>query len=82
LSRVLGYSAACNFGRGCFGAIQNAAGRSNRNVAPALSAIRHSASAPTTPAMVTISPIVPTSWNGPARYNSVRVAAIGRKNAR
>ena len=56
------YSAACSAGRGFFGAIQNAAGRSNRKLAPAVSAIRQIASAPSTPAMVTISEIVPMSW--------------------
>ena len=35
-----------------------------------------------TPAMVTISEIVPMSWISPARSSSVRVAAIGRKKAR
>ena len=46
---------------GVFGAIQNALGRSNRKLAPALSAIRQIASAPTTPATVTIREIVPMS---------------------
>ena len=76
------YSAACNAGRAFFGAIQNAAGRSNRKLAPTASAPRQIASAPSTPTMVTISEIVPMSWIGPARSSSVRVAAIGRKNAR
>ena len=61
-ARAKVYSAACSVARGFFGAIQNAAGRSNRKLAPTASASRHSASAPTTPTMVTISEIVPMSW--------------------
>ncbi len=55
------YSAACNVVRCFFGAIQNAAGRSNRKVAPDPIAISQITSAPTTPAMVTISEMVPMS---------------------
>ena len=79
---VAGYSAGCSAACGFFGAIQNAAGRSNRKLAPAVSAIRQIASAPSTPTMVTTSEIVPMSWMMPVRSSSVRVAAIGRKNAR
>src|SRR3981081_1922355 len=71
------YSAACNTRPGFFGAIQNAAGRSNRKFAPTLGAARHSASAPTTPTTVTISEIVPMSWINPARSSRARGAAIG-----
>ena len=64
-----------------FGAIQNASGRSNRKLACSASASRQIASAPTTPATVTISETVPMS-RSPLRSSSVRVAAIGRKKAR
>ena len=59
------YSAACSAGRTFFGAIQNAAGRSNRKLAPTASAPRQIASAPNTPTMVTISETVPMSWMMP-----------------
>ncbi len=76
------YSAGCSVGRAFFGAIQNAAGRSNRKSARSASAARQIAIAPTTPTTVTISEMVPISTIHPSRKNSVRVAAIGRKKAR
>ena len=76
------YSAACSVAFGFFGAIQNAAGRSNRKLAPAASATHQIKSAPTTPTMVTISETEPTSWASPVCSSRVRVVAIGRKKAR
>ena len=69
-------------GAGFLGAIQNAAGRSNRKFAQVPRDIHQIASAPKMPAMVTISEIVPMSWINPNFSSSVRVAAIGRKKAR
>src|SRR5262249_30857739 len=86
ISRQIGsretYSAACNTAPGFFGAIQNASGRSNRKLACTASAARQISSAPATPATVTISETVPISAITPVFSSSVRVAAIGRKNAR
>src|SRR5665213_1519094 len=76
------YSAGCNALPAFFGAIQNAGGRSNRKFAPALSAIHQIASAPATPTIVTTSETAPILWIRPVFSNSVRVVAIGRKNAR
>ena len=58
--RCRSYSAACMAPRGR-GAMQKRSGRSNRKVMPVARTAQHIASAPMTPAMVTMSDIVPTS---------------------
>jgi hypothetical protein len=55
------HSAGCSAAAGFLGAIQKASGRSNRKLACAARASRQIASAPTTPAIVTISETVPMS---------------------
>ena len=65
-----------------FGAIQKRSGRSNRNRRNVCRATQYITSAPTTPAIVTSAETVPMSVISPILSSTVRLTAIGRKNAR
>ena len=65
-----------------FGFSLNALGPLEQEAQPRAAQSQTAASAPTIPAIVTISEIVPNRRTMPALISSVRVAAIGRKKAR
>ncbi len=80
-SGLRNYSAGCNMSR-FFGTSQNRCGRSNRKRRKVDRTAQNQASAPTTPASVTSAEIVPTSVIHPVLSSTMRLSAIGRKNAR
>src|SRR5258706_15534165 len=78
---AVNHSAGCMVGtRAGFNRAQ--AGRSNRTRSGVPRTAQYQASAPTTPAAVTTSEMVPRSVMMPDLSSAMRVAAIGTKNAR
>src|SRR5947207_5154986 len=79
--RAVNHSAGCMAGiRAGFSRAQ--AGRSNRTRSGVPRTAQYQASAPTTPAAVTRSEMVPRSMMMPDLSSAMRAAAIGRKKAR
>src|SRR5690242_1055205 len=78
---AVNHSAGCMAGMRA-GLSRAQAGRSNRTWSRVPRTAQYQASAPTTPAAVTSSEMVPRSLMMPDLSSAMRVAAIGTKNAR